>query len=90
MHLDKTIDNTNNIDKEISKLVSNFDVKSYIQLYSYYEHSIFAKLDEANISKLMNKIHSDDKLNNISILYSNTNIYIIDNCIIKIFLSLNI
>ena len=71
MHLDKTIDNTINIDKEISKIVSKFDVKSYIQLYSYYQNSIFAKLDEASISQLMNKIQSDDKVNNISILYPN-------------------
>lgn len=76
MHLDKTIDNTNHIDREISKIVRKFDVKSYIQLDNYYEYSIFAKLDEADISQLMNKIESVDKVNNISIMYPNTNIYI--------------
>jgi uncharacterized membrane protein YhiD involved in acid resistance len=76
MQLDKGIESTNNIDNEVSKIVKKFDVKSYIQLDECFEYSIFAKLDESEISILMNKIQSLDKVNNISILYPNTNIYI--------------
>lgn len=76
MHLDKGIENTNHIDEEISKIVKKFDVKSYIQLDDYYEYSIFAKLDETDISNFMHKIQSVDKVKNMSIMYPNTNIYI--------------
>lgn len=76
MQLGKGIESTKYIDNEISKIVRKFDVKSYIQLDECFEYSIFAKLDESEISILMHKIQSLDKVNNISILYPNTNIYI--------------
>ena len=33
-------------------------------------------MDETEISKLMDKVQSLDKVNNVSIMYPNTNIYI--------------
>jgi uncharacterized membrane protein YhiD involved in acid resistance len=76
MQLDKGIKDTKDIDNEISKVVKKYDVKSYIRLDDYYEYSIFARMDETEISKLMDKIQSLNKVNNVSIMYPNTNIYI--------------
>ena len=76
MQLGKGIESTNYIDNEISKIVKKLEVKSYIQLDDYYEYSIFVQLDESEVSILMHKIESLDKVNNISIMYPNTNIYI--------------
>ena len=76
MQLDRGIKDTKDIDNEISKVVKKYDVKSYIRLDDCFEYSIFAKMDETEISKLMDKIQSLDKVNNVSIMYPNTNIYI--------------
>jgi uncharacterized membrane protein YhiD involved in acid resistance len=76
LQLAKDIESTSHIDNVISKIVNKFDVKSYIQLDEYFEYSIFARCDESEISVLMHKMQSIDKVNNISILYPNTNIYI--------------
>ena len=76
LQLDRSIENTEYIDSEISRIAKKYEVKSYIQLEEYYEYSLFARLNESKVSDLMHKLQSIDKVESISILHPNTNLYI--------------
>ena len=77
LHLDESIKDTKSIDRVFENMTKKYEVKSYIKLEKHYEYSVFIRFkDDKNVSQIMHELQLTEKVNDISILYPNTNLYI--------------
>lgn len=75
MHLNNAHD-TKIADDCFRKLINKFEVKSCIQIGDSFEYSAFIKLQESDVTILMQELTKHSSIKNVSILSPSTNLYI--------------
>jgi uncharacterized membrane protein YhiD involved in acid resistance len=58
------------------KIINKFEVKSCIQIGDCFEYSAFIKMQESDVSLLMQELTKHSSIRNVSILSPSTNLYI--------------